>query len=146
MDWLPGTGALLATGSEANEARVWAAAGGGPPRLLATLPHEAEVLRVAWRNGGSGSEGAPQAATLATATATGTVRLFQVGPPPEEEGDGAAPSAREVSTVAEWAHPQQTQVYALKWLEEDAQEGAGGGSELLTAADDKVYFWDVEQR
>jgi WD40 repeat protein len=135
-----GDGRLLASASEANEARLWAADGpaGTPPSLLGKpLAHDAEVLRVAW----GPATGSDSSDMLASATATGRVRLHRVAlGPADEEGQGAG---REVAVrvAAEFGHRQQGQVYALKWV------GArgGSGSELMTALDDKCFFWDVSR-
>lgn len=142
----------MASASEANEVKLWDVADAGvAPILSQTLPHEAEVLRVAW---GSGEATTPHSSWLATGSAAGGVRIYSVssaseqGNDEEEEGSAHAPvSASSTATlVTEFAHPEEgQQVYALQWVDNDAENGVGEPVHLLlTAADDKVFFWDVE--
>lgn len=137
-----GDGRLLASACEGSEVRLWSVAAeednGGdsssvrPPLSLLGEPleHEAEVLRVAWRG----------RRVLASATATGRVRLYDVA---------AAASARkdvDARLATEWGHKGQGQVYALKWVgprHPRQGEPGGGEEELMTAIDDRVFFWDV---
>ncbi len=135
---LSGDGRLLASGSEANEVRLWAADDDdAPPTLLGKpLEHEAEVLRVAWRQ----QEASSSASTLASATATGRVRLYRVAVGSPEEGAGREVDVR---ATAEFGHKQEGQVYALKWVgPRSGSKGGGGEQELMTAMDDKLFFWD----
>ncbi len=126
---------MLASASEDGDVRLWhlASPTHTVPRLLQVLEHEAEVLRVAWG----------PSSLLATGTAAGQVRLYSVTAPP----DDAAEAAAEVATlVTEFGHPEEgQQVYALRWMDNpDAGTDDGPARLLLTAADDKVYMWDVE--
>lgn len=138
-----GDGSMLASASEANEVRLWAAPPGegndGPPSLLcAPLEHEAEVLRVAWRTGDaaaqSSSSSSSSSTLLASATATGRVRLYRVAASKLQDGE----EGREVDVqvAATFGHRGEGQVYALHWV--GPRQPGGAGSELMTALDDKV--------
>lgn len=140
----------MASASEANEVKLWDVTDAAvAPTLLQTLPHEAEVLRVAWA---SGEATTPHSSWLATGSAAGGVRIYSVlsgqGNDEEGKGNGRAPaSASSTATLmTEFAHPDEgQQVYALQWVDSDAEnEGGEPARLLLTAADDKIFFWDVE--
>jgi len=141
----------MASASEANEVKLWDVADEGvAPILLQTLPHEAEVLRVAWGQKGSGGADpkASHSSWLATGSAAGGVRIYSVSSASDQEteGGGSARAPASASLVTEFAHPEEgQQVYALQWVDNDINEGGKEPAHLLlTAADDKVSFWDVE--
>lgn len=157
-----GDGRLLASGCEGDEVRLWSAAApeetdnGGSYRtrpalslLGEPLEHEAEVLRVAWRGDGasfpsSSSNSSSSRSILASATATGRMRLYDVA-----AATTAGESDVDVWLASEWGHKQKEQVYALKWVgprhfdQQQQQQQGGGEEELMTAIDDRVFFWDV---
>lgn len=147
----------MASASEANEVKIWNVADTGiAPILSKTLSHKAEVLRVAWgQHQGKGAGGAdpkdPHSSWLATGSAAGGVRIYFVSSEQEsdeeERGNSRAPASASTTAtlVTEFAHPEEgQQVYALQWVDDDIDERGNTNRLLLTAADDMVYFWDVE--
>jgi len=145
----------MASASEANEVKLWNVASTGiAPILSTTLSHKAEVLRVAWgQHQGKGADGVPkdhQSSWLATGSAAGGVRVYFVsseqGSDEDEEGNSceAASASTTATLVTEFDHPEEgQQIYALQWMDNDIDE-RDAKRLLLTAADDKVFFWDLE--
>jgi len=150
----------MASASDAEDVKIWdVAANGEVPKLLQRLPHAAEVLRVAWKGqprDGEQSRDGERVADLpnttswfATGTAAGAVRIYCVAAQAKSERNpNKSHDQKEAGATfalkTEFAHPgPDQQIYALLWLETTELNSQPS---LMTAADDKIYWWDVESQ